>query len=119
MESILWKLFQLFQRILNYVTPEKTRPFNADFILEPSQESLGVVPALSYCSVLRNFYQNRPVCWSAVVKEKPTVGSPFFGPFLSDSVPKATKDVNVYLFIQLLHQLLHIYKIYKNLTLKH
>jgi hypothetical protein len=34
------------------------------------------------------------------VKEKPTAGSPFFGAFLSDSIPKGTKDVNVRLFIQ-------------------
>jgi len=27
--------------------------------------------------------QNRPVCWSIVVKEKPTVGPPFFGAFPS------------------------------------
>jgi len=32
------------------------------------------------------------------VKEKPTVGSPFFWAFLSD-ISKATKDVNVHLFI--------------------
>jgi len=32
------------------------------------------------------------------VKEKPTVGSPFFGAFPSDLIPKATKDVNVYFF---------------------
>jgi len=30
---------------------------------------------------------------------EPTVGSPFFGAFLSDSIPKATKDVNVHLII--------------------
>jgi hypothetical protein len=30
-----------------------------------------------------------------VVKEKPTVGSPFFGAFPSDLILKATKDVNV------------------------
>jgi len=29
------------------------------------------------------------------VKEKQTVGSPFFGAFSSDRIPKATKDVNV------------------------
>jgi hypothetical protein len=26
------------------------------------------------------------------MKEKPTVGSQFFGTFLSDGIPKATKD---------------------------
>jgi hypothetical protein len=39
------------------------------------------------------------VCWSIVVKEKPTVGSPFFGTFHSDLIPKALKDVNVCFFI--------------------
>jgi len=43
--------------------------------------------------------QNRPVYWSIVVKEKPTVGSPFFGTFPSDGIPKATEDVGVPFFI--------------------
>jgi hypothetical protein len=43
--------------------------------------------------------QNRPVCWSIVVKEIPTVGSIFFGAF-SGRVPKATKDVNIRLCIR-------------------
>jgi hypothetical protein len=38
--------------------------------------------------------QNRPVCWSIVVKEKPTVGSPYFGAYSSDRIPEATKNVN-------------------------
>jgi len=38
--------------------------------------------------------QNRPIGWSIVVKEKPTVGSPFLEAFLSDRIPKATKDAN-------------------------
>jgi len=44
--------------------------------------------------------QNGPVCWSIVVKEKPTVGSLFFREFPSDRIPKATTDVNVYFFVQ-------------------
>jgi len=43
--------------------------------------------------------QNRPVCWSIVVKEKPTVGSVFFGAFPSDRIPNATKNVTVHFFI--------------------
>jgi hypothetical protein len=31
--------------------------------------------------------QNRPVCWSIFVKEKPTFRSLFFGAFLSDRTP--------------------------------
>jgi hypothetical protein len=33
------------------------------------------------------------------VKEKATFGSPFYGAFPSDLIPKATKDVNIYFFI--------------------
>jgi hypothetical protein len=33
------------------------------------------------------------------VKEKPIVGSPLFGEFPSDRIPKATKDGNVHFFI--------------------
>jgi hypothetical protein len=49
---------------------------------------------------VKSLNKNWPVCWSIVVKEKPTVGSQFFGAFLSDSIPKGTKDVKVHLFIQ-------------------
>ena len=34
------------------------------------------------------------------MKGKPTRGSPFFGAFPSDRIPKATKDASVLLFIQ-------------------
>jgi len=43
--------------------------------------------------------QNRPVCWSIVVKEKPIVGSPFSRAFPPDRIPKVMKDVNVHFFI--------------------
>jgi len=33
------------------------------------------------------------------MKEKPTVGSPFFGAFPSNCIPKAMKDVSVHFFI--------------------
>jgi hypothetical protein len=33
------------------------------------------------------------------VKEKPTVGSPFFRAFPSDHIPEAIKEVNVHFFI--------------------
>jgi hypothetical protein len=43
--------------------------------------------------------ENRPVCWSIVVKKKPTVDSQFFGAFLSDRTSKAKKDVNAYFLL--------------------
>jgi hypothetical protein len=39
------------------------------------------------------------VCWSIVEKEKPDIGSSFFGAFPSDRVPKATTDITVHFFI--------------------
>jgi len=57
------------------------------------------------------FDQNRPVCWSIVVKDKPTLDSPFFGVFTSDHIPKATKDVNVHFYIHLSNS----YKLYQRI----
>jgi hypothetical protein len=48
---------------------------------------------------LEIFDQNRPVCWSIVVKETPVVGSPLSRAFPSDRIPKAKKDINVRFFI--------------------
>jgi hypothetical protein len=39
------------------------------------------------------------VCWSIVVKEKPTVVFSTFGSFPYDRIPKATKDIKVHFFI--------------------
>jgi hypothetical protein len=42
------------------------------------------------------------------VKEKPTVGSPFFGEFPSDRIPKAMKDFkHILLYLQLLNHRFH------------
>ena len=38
---------------------------------------------------------NRLVCWSIVVKENPTAGSPFFWTFSSNRIPKMTNRLNV------------------------
>jgi hypothetical protein len=51
---------------------------------------------LQYCHIVLD--QNRPVCWSIVVKEKPSLSSQFFGEFLSNRALQATKDVNVRFF---------------------
>ena len=47
---------------------------------------------------VQNPSQNRPVCWSIVLKEKPAVDSPCFGAFPSNPIPNATKDANVHFF---------------------
>jgi len=39
------------------------------------------------------------VPWSIVVKEEPADGSPYFGMFPSDLMPKEMNDVKVHLFI--------------------
>jgi hypothetical protein len=67
--------------------------------LDPGEKSMRNAPVLSHCSSSRNPWPNRPVCWSIVVKENPTVGYPFFWAFPSDRIPKATKGVNVHFFI--------------------
>jgi len=67
--------------------------------LETGQESMGDILLMSHCSLLRNPWQNRPVCWSIVVKENPTVGSPFFGAYPSDRIPNEKKDANLHISI--------------------
>ena len=43
--------------------------------MEQSQESMGDAPVLSHCSLLKHPWTNRPVSYSIVVKEKPTLVS--------------------------------------------
>jgi len=65
--------------------------------MQPGQERMGYAPVLSHCS----WYQipDLPVFWSIVVKERPNIGTLFFGTFQSDRIPKTTKDVTVHFFI--------------------
>ena len=51
------------------------------------------------CSLLRNPWRKPTGLLEHCREEQPTVGSPYFGAFPSDRIPKATKDVNVHLFI--------------------
>jgi len=51
--------------------------------LQPGQESMGDDAVLLHLSLLRSHDQNRPVCWSIVMKKKPTVRSPLFDAFPS------------------------------------
>jgi len=62
--------------------------------LDPYQ-TVGDAPVLSHCSLLRNLDHNQPECWSVVMNETPTVGSPFFRVFPSDCISKAMNDVGV------------------------
>ena len=50
------------------------------------------------------------------MKEKSAVGSPFFGAFPSDCIPKATKDVNAYFFIHSMNSCQICQIIYVNCT---
>ena len=63
----------------------------------PGQEIMGDGPVLSHCSLLRNPWLKPTGVLSIVVKEKPAVSSPFFEAFHSDRIPKATKDVHMYI----------------------
>ena len=101
LEATLWMPFQLFRRIRNDVSSTtKSPPLQCWF---QSREQLKIswvqvrrvrdAPILSHFSLLRNPWPNWQVWWSTVVKEKPAVGSPFFGTFHSDRISKATKDV--------------------------
>ena len=108
--AILWKNLQLFRRILNddsnitraqslqcwFHETEQAKPAG----VRSGEHGECYAPVLSHCVLLRNPWPNRPVCWRTVVKEKPTVRSPFFGAFPTDCIGKATKDVNVNIFLR-------------------
>jgi hypothetical protein len=67
--------------------------------LEPSQESMGRTPVLPRWSLQRILDQNGQVCWSIVVKARPTVGSPFYGIFLlTASLRRRRMSVHISLF---------------------
>ena len=104
LEAILWKPFQLFRRILNDVSSITEAPFLQCWFQSREQVKTSwsqvrrVWRMLQCCHIVLCYEllnQNRPVCWSIAVKEKPTVDSPFSGAFPSDRIPKATKDVCV------------------------
>jgi len=63
------------------------------------QDSTGDASVLTQSFFQEISDQNRPVCWTIVVKEKPNIDSPFFVVCPSDHFSKATKDVNVHFFI--------------------
>ena len=108
-----WKQFceSLFSSSVAFLTmseaSQKPLPFNAEFSRGTGKKSdeatsreyerCSSVVTLFFCE--KFFKKNWPVCWSNIVKEKPTLGSPFFAAFPSDRIPKATKDVNVHLLV--------------------
>ena len=107
LEAILWKPFQLFRRILNYVSSITKPPslqcwFQSRERVKTSCSRVGRVWGMLECCHIflcqDILDRSRPVCWSIVIKEKPAVGFPFLGAFTSDRVPKATMDVNVHFF---------------------
>jgi hypothetical protein len=123
LEAILWKPFQLFCHILNYISSITKAPSLQCWIQSREQVNTcftwmkavcfrnvnciddrivkNHVNDISLYSLWRNLDWNWPVCWIIVMKEKPTVVSPIFGVFPSDHIPTATKDVNVRFFIHI------------------
>jgi hypothetical protein len=108
LEVTVWKPFQLFRRIHDDISSITKAPSLQCWFQLKEQAVISWSQArriwgmLQYCHIVlysEILDQNRPVCWSIVMKEKPTVRSPFFGAFPSDRIPKVMKDVIVYFFI--------------------
>ena len=101
------KAMQPFWCILSDVIAlQKHSPFSADCSpgnrynqLEPSQESRGDVSVLSHCFLLRNSWPKLTGVLEHCCVGDSNFGSPFFGTFPSDHMPKVMKDVNVHDFI--------------------
>jgi hypothetical protein len=81
------------------VASQKSRPFSADFSLGTGKMSWIYVRSLGGCFIVvilffakKSVTKNRLVLWSIAVKEKPAVGSSFFGAFPSYRPLKATKE---------------------------
>jgi hypothetical protein len=101
LEATLWKPFQLFLRILNYVSSNTKVPSSV-LILVGEQVRIAWSQVRGvWGSVVTLFFAKKSktgLCWSIVVNEKSAVCSPFSRTFPSDRTTKATKDVNVHLF---------------------
>jgi hypothetical protein len=103
--GILRKPFQLFSRILNDVTSIKnTVPSVLISVeetgknqLEPSQEGMEFA-VLSQCSLLELLEQNRPLCWSIVVRENQLLVLHFSGRFLVTASSRRRR-MSLYIYI--------------------
>jgi hypothetical protein len=86
---------------------KKRRSFNADFSRSNRQKtngarSVGVGPEFDtlYFAKKKNPWTKPTGVLGNCREKKPHVGSPYFGSFSSDRIPKVTTDVNVHFFIQ-------------------
>ena len=88
----LWKPFQFFRRILNYVS-SITKALSPQCFsqLEPGQESVGDAPVLSHCSSLWNPWPKPTGVLEHCREGETNSGSPSFDAFPTDRIPKATK----------------------------
>jgi hypothetical protein len=94
--AILSKPFQLYRSILNDVSSvTKVLSLQCSFQME-EQVKIGwsqvrrVWGMLQYCHIFLCYEildQNRPVCWSIVVKDQPNGSSSLSGAFPSDRIP--------------------------------
>ena len=107
LEAICWKPFQLFRHIITDVNSITKAPSIQSWFQSREQlkisccqvRRIGVLLQCCHSVICQEIlYQNRTVCRAIVVMEKSTVGSPFFGAFPSDRIPKMTKDVNLHFF---------------------
>jgi len=104
LEAMLWKSFQLFHHILNDVTSIMKAPSLKCWYKSREQVKIKcshVMRVRGCSSVVTMFFTEKFLtktirCAGAFVKESPTIGSPFFGEFPSDRIPKAIKGIFLY-----------------------
>jgi len=103
LEAILWKRIQIFLRILNDIS-SITKPVHSMLISVEATGKSQLDSDQYYGALLlcRHFVlyeqilnQNRPVCWSILVMDKPYSCSLLFGAIPSDRIHNSTKEINV------------------------
>jgi len=97
------KPFQLFRSILNYVSSIPKAPslqcwFQSRENVKDSCNQVKRMRGMLQCRRTVLCFKKNPWPKPSGVKKRLTVGSPFFGTFPSDHIPRATKDVNVHFF---------------------